>query len=103
MLRSSYELTDQEVFRNRVLVAEQGLIGIRRQSRREEEARDPLLGLVLRRDVAQLDIGCEVADQVDAVHEAKVDGDQSRKSQALRTEHENLQVDSVRPWASSLR
>jgi TetR/AcrR family transcriptional regulator, cholesterol catabolism regulator len=39
VLRSSYDLTEQEVFRNRVLVAEQGLIGIRRQSRREEEAR----------------------------------------------------------------
>jgi AcrR family transcriptional regulator len=39
VLRSSYELSDQEVLRNRVLVAEQGLIGIARQSRREEEAR----------------------------------------------------------------
>jgi AcrR family transcriptional regulator len=38
-LRSSYELSEQEVLRNRVLVAEQGLIGIARQSRREEEAR----------------------------------------------------------------
>jgi AcrR family transcriptional regulator len=40
VLRSTYELTDQEVLRNRVLVAEQGLIGITRQSRREEEARE---------------------------------------------------------------
>jgi AcrR family transcriptional regulator len=39
VLRSSYELTDQEVLRNRVLVAEQGLIGIPRSSQREEEAR----------------------------------------------------------------
>src|SRR3981081_3335224 len=37
VLRSSYDLTEQEVLRNRVLVAEQGLIGIPRQSRREEE------------------------------------------------------------------
>jgi TetR/AcrR family transcriptional regulator, cholesterol catabolism regulator len=40
VMRSSYDLTDQEVLRNRVLVAEQGLIGIPRQSRREEEARE---------------------------------------------------------------
>jgi AcrR family transcriptional regulator len=40
VLRSSYELSEQEVLRNRVLVAEQGLIGIPRQSRREEEARE---------------------------------------------------------------
>jgi AcrR family transcriptional regulator len=40
VLRSSYDLTEQEVLRNRVLVAEQGLIGIPRQSRREEEARE---------------------------------------------------------------
>ena len=40
VLRSSYELTDQEVLRNRVLVAEQGLIGVRRTSQREEEARE---------------------------------------------------------------
>src|ERR1700756_2086324 len=40
VLRSSYDLSDQEVLRNRLLVAEQGLIGIRRQSRREEEARE---------------------------------------------------------------
>lgn len=40
VLRSTYDLTEQEVLRNRVLVAEQGLIGIPRQSRREEEARE---------------------------------------------------------------
>ncbi len=39
VLRSGFELTDQEVLRNRVLVAEQGLVGIPRESRREEEAR----------------------------------------------------------------
>ena len=39
VLRASYDLTDHEVFRNRLLVAEQGLIGIRRVSPREEEAR----------------------------------------------------------------
>jgi AcrR family transcriptional regulator len=40
VLRSSYELSDHEVLRNRVLVAEQGLVGIRRTSPREEEARE---------------------------------------------------------------
>jgi AcrR family transcriptional regulator len=40
VLRSAYDLSEQEVLRNRVLVAEQGLIGIPRQSRREEEARE---------------------------------------------------------------
>ncbi len=40
VLRSSYDLSEQEVLRNRVLVAEQGLLGIPRQSRREEEARE---------------------------------------------------------------
>ena len=40
VLRSNYDLTEQEVLRNRLLVAEQGLIGISRQSRREEEARE---------------------------------------------------------------
>lgn len=39
VLRASYDLSEQEVLRNRLLVAEQGLIGIPRQSRREEEAR----------------------------------------------------------------
>ncbi|MGZ4251569.1 MAG: hypothetical protein ACXVUE_25120 [Solirubrobacteraceae bacterium] len=38
-LTSGYELSEQAVLRNRLLVAEQGLVGIRRQSRREEEAR----------------------------------------------------------------
>lgn len=40
VLRAAYDLSEQEVLRNRVLVAEQGLIGIPRQSRREEEARE---------------------------------------------------------------
>ncbi|MGZ4251210.1 MAG: TetR family transcriptional regulator [Solirubrobacteraceae bacterium] len=40
VLRSGYDLTEQEVLRNRLLVAEQGLVGIARQSRREEEARE---------------------------------------------------------------
>jgi AcrR family transcriptional regulator len=39
VLRSSYDLTEHDVLRNRLLVAEQGLIGIRRVSPREEEAR----------------------------------------------------------------
>ncbi len=39
VLRSSYDLTEHEVLRNRVLVAEQGLVGIERTSPREEEAR----------------------------------------------------------------
>jgi AcrR family transcriptional regulator len=39
VLRSGYELSDQDVLRNRLLVAEQGLVGIPRRSRREEEAR----------------------------------------------------------------
>jgi AcrR family transcriptional regulator len=39
VLRSGFELSEQEVLRNRVLVAEQGLVGIPRESRREEEAR----------------------------------------------------------------
>ena len=39
VLRGSYELSDHEVLRNRVLVAEQGLVGVRRTSPREEEAR----------------------------------------------------------------
>ena len=39
VLRSGYDLTEQEVLRNRLLVAEQGLVGIPRGSRREEEAR----------------------------------------------------------------
>ena len=39
VLRSGYELTDQDVLRLRVLVAEQGLVGTPRSSPREEEAR----------------------------------------------------------------
>jgi TetR/AcrR family transcriptional regulator, cholesterol catabolism regulator len=39
VLRGSYELSEQDVLRNRVLVAEQGLVGVRRTSPREEEAR----------------------------------------------------------------
>ncbi len=39
LLRSGYELSEHEVLRFRVLVAEQGLVGIRRSSPREEEAR----------------------------------------------------------------
>src|ERR1700756_2289710 len=39
VLRASYDLSDQDVLRNRVLVAEQGLVGVRRTSPREEEAR----------------------------------------------------------------
>ena len=39
VLRSSYDLTEHEVLRNRVLVAEQGLLAVRRTSPREEEAR----------------------------------------------------------------
>jgi AcrR family transcriptional regulator len=39
VLRSGFDLTEREVLRNRVLVAEQGLVGIRRASPREEEAR----------------------------------------------------------------
>ena len=39
LLRSGYELSAQEVLGNRVLVAEQALLGIHRTSPREEEAR----------------------------------------------------------------
>jgi TetR/AcrR family transcriptional regulator, cholesterol catabolism regulator len=39
VLRGSYDLTEQAVLRNRVLVAEQGLVEVRRKSPREEEAR----------------------------------------------------------------
>jgi TetR/AcrR family transcriptional regulator, cholesterol catabolism regulator len=38
-LRGKYELSDQDVLRNRVLVAEQGLVSVRGTSPREEEAR----------------------------------------------------------------
>ncbi|MFZ0378797.1 MAG: TetR/AcrR family transcriptional regulator [Solirubrobacteraceae bacterium] len=40
LLRSGYELSEHEVLRFRVLVAEQGLVGVRRSSPREEEARE---------------------------------------------------------------
>jgi TetR/AcrR family transcriptional regulator, cholesterol catabolism regulator len=39
-LRSGYDLDESEVLRMRVLVAQQGLIGIPRRSPREEEARE---------------------------------------------------------------
>jgi len=39
VLRGSYDLSEQDVLRNRVLVAEQGLVGVPRTSPREEEAR----------------------------------------------------------------
>jgi AcrR family transcriptional regulator len=39
LLRSGYELSEHEVLRSRVLVAEQGLVGIPRSSPREEESR----------------------------------------------------------------
>ena len=39
VLRAGFDLTEHEVQRNRVLVAEQGLVGSRRDSPREEEAR----------------------------------------------------------------
>jgi TetR/AcrR family transcriptional regulator, cholesterol catabolism regulator len=39
VLRDGYDLTEQEVMRNRVLVAEQGLAATPRNSPREEEAR----------------------------------------------------------------
>jgi TetR/AcrR family transcriptional regulator, cholesterol catabolism regulator len=39
VLRDCFELTDQEILRNRVLVAEQGLLAAPRTSEREEQAR----------------------------------------------------------------
>ena len=39
VLRGAYELNEQDILRNRVLVAEQGLVAVRRTSPREEEAR----------------------------------------------------------------
>jgi hypothetical protein len=39
LLVDAFDLTEQEVLRNRVLVAEQGLIGIHRTAPREEAAR----------------------------------------------------------------
>ena len=39
VLRGNFDLSEQDVLRNRVLVAEQGLVGVPRTSPREEEAR----------------------------------------------------------------
>jgi AcrR family transcriptional regulator len=39
LLRGAYDLSDQDVLRNRVLVAEQGRVGVEGTSPREEEAR----------------------------------------------------------------
>ena len=39
VLWASFDLSEEDVLRNRVLVAEQGLVGVRRTSPREEEAR----------------------------------------------------------------
>jgi TetR/AcrR family transcriptional regulator, cholesterol catabolism regulator len=39
ILRDTFELSEHEVLRNRLLVAEQGLLSTHRESRREEEAR----------------------------------------------------------------
>ena len=39
LLRHEYDLNEQEVLRNRLLVAEQALVGVHRTSPREEEAR----------------------------------------------------------------
>ncbi len=39
VLRREYDLTEQEVLRNRLLIAEQALVGVHRDSPREEEAR----------------------------------------------------------------
>ena len=39
VLRHEYDLTEQEVLRNRLLISEQALVGVHRQSPREEEAR----------------------------------------------------------------
>jgi AcrR family transcriptional regulator len=49
VLRGSYDLSEQDVLRNRVLVAELGLVGVRRTSPREEEARTVARGRI--RDV----------------------------------------------------
>jgi TetR/AcrR family transcriptional regulator, cholesterol catabolism regulator len=40
VLRHEYDLNEQEVLRNRLLVAEQALVGVHRGSPREEEARE---------------------------------------------------------------
>jgi len=39
VLRHEYDLNEQEILRNRLLIAEQALVGVHRQSPREEEAR----------------------------------------------------------------
>ncbi|HSD03543.1 MAG TPA: TetR/AcrR family transcriptional regulator [Gaiellales bacterium] len=39
VLHDCFDLTEQDVMRNRVLVSEQGLLGVRRSSSREEDAR----------------------------------------------------------------
>jgi AcrR family transcriptional regulator len=39
IMRDTFELSEHEVLRNRLLVAEQGLLSAHRESRREEEAR----------------------------------------------------------------
>src|SRR6478672_2584791 len=39
VLYDCFDLTEQDIMRNRVLVSEQGLLGVRRPSPREEEAR----------------------------------------------------------------
>ncbi|MGB0092001.1 MAG: TetR family transcriptional regulator [Solirubrobacteraceae bacterium] len=49
VLRGSYDLREQDILRNRVLVAEQGLVRVPRPSPREEEAR--LLARARIRDV----------------------------------------------------
>ena len=41
VLNAAFDLTEHEVLRNRVLVAEQSLAGLHRTSPREEEARQP--------------------------------------------------------------
>ena len=44
VLRDCFDLTEQEIMRNRVLVSEQGLLGLPRSSPREEEARQVARG-----------------------------------------------------------
>ena len=44
VLNALFDLTEHEVLRNRVLVAEQALVGLHRTSPREEEARQRALG-----------------------------------------------------------
>src|SRR5690242_19910630 len=39
VLRDCFDLTDEDILRNRVLVSEQGLLGVVRSSSREEDAR----------------------------------------------------------------